>query len=83
MPVDPAHLPRLCELSASTAPEERAQAWDLVATLTEGDTCPGCGAVLDPDEDVTDAPEDGTGWHYDVTAWFHVCAPGSPMLRAQ
>lgn len=76
-------LPALGELQRSTSPDDRAQAWEVIATLTEGDTCPGCGARLDPEQDTLDEPEDGSGWHYDVTAWFHTCAPGSPPLRAQ
>lgn len=83
MTIHPEQLPRLGELARSSDPDDRDQAWEMVATLTQGDTCTGCGARLDPEEDVEDAPDDGTGWFFDVTGWLHVCGPGSPPMRAQ
>lgn len=80
--MSPDHLARLCSLQASDDPDNRQQAWEMIATLSAGVTCPGCGATLDPDADTDADPEDGSGWHYDA-GWYHVCAPGSPAMRAQ
>jgi hypothetical protein len=71
-------LARLGEMALDGGPDELAQRWEFITLLTDGATCPSCAAVLDPD-----APaEDDDGWHWDTVTWLHVCAPGSPPMRA-
>ena len=77
-------LSRLCELAQSDNRDDHHQRWELIATYTHGDVCPGCGAVLDHQTECDDAEiEAGVFWVFDVVDWFHTCGPGSPPMRAQ
>lgn len=73
MTINPAELPALALLT--TTDDEHCQRWEVIATLTAQDRCPGCGAS-------PEGEHGSEGWEWTGRGLAHRCSEGSPPLDA-